>query len=168
MSTDATLIINDDGTYADASPAALDILGVSLTQLRTAKPGTFAADPTPADEDAAFRAAWKASGSPQIARETTIRRGDGAHIRVRFVVVPRDDGSFVAVLDQLDPPSSESAPTTTFTVGEVLGLWRAAERRLADIPPEAPEWAALQCEVQQLRDQYQQLFEARRGGPPRL
>ncbi len=167
MSTDAILIINDDGTYADASPAALDILGVSLTQLRAAEPGMFAADPTPPDEDAAFRTAWKASGSPDIAGETTIRRGDGAPIRVRFVVALRDDGRFLAVLDQVDPPRSESAPTKLFTLGEVLGAWRAAERRLESIPPDAPEWAALQSELHQLRDQYQQLFEARRGGPHR-
>ena len=43
--TDATMILNEDGTPAEASPAALAILGVTLDQLRELPRGAFAATP---------------------------------------------------------------------------------------------------------------------------
>ena len=67
--TDATMILNEDGTAADASPAALDILGVTLDQLRELPGGAFSANPPDPQADAAFRERWERQGSPEIGGE---------------------------------------------------------------------------------------------------
>jgi hypothetical protein len=52
----------------------------------------------------------------------------------------------------------------------VLAIWRDVERRLAELPPSAPEAEALQAEIKLLRDEYQRLValahEHHRPEPP--
>ena len=43
----------------------------------------------------------------------------------------------------------------------LLAEWRAAERRMVEIPPETAEWHAAQSELEAFRTRYQDLFKAR-------
>jgi PAS domain S-box-containing protein len=155
--TDATMILNEDGTAADASPAALQILGVTLDQLRELPTGAFSAtEPDPA-ADAAFREQWERQGSPDIGGEATLRRLDGEQIRVKFAISPLDDGRYQAVL--IPVGGATDAPPTLYTAGEVLAEWRAAERRLAALPPDSPEIDAVHADIAAFRTRYQDVFK---------
>ena len=161
MSDDATLVINPDGTYADATPAALAILGVSLDELRLMPRGAFAARPQDPDAAAAFRSSWEREGSPDIGGSATITRPDGEERRVAFRIVARDDGSFAAQLREVDAPTT--APTELFTAGQILAVWREAERRLEAISEEHPDFARIQTDIEGFRDAYQRAFHSVRG-----
>ena len=160
--TSATIVLGETGLVEDASEAALELLGTTLAGLKSAPRGAFAAQPTSDGEEADLRAQWEAAGRPDLAGETTIRRGDGREIRVRYLIAPRDDGRFVAILEPSEGRSG--APGTIFALGDVLAQWRAAERHLAEISPDSPEWAAVSAEIATLRATYQAGYRARRPG----
>ena len=43
-----------------------------------------------------------------------------------------------------------------------MSEWRAAERKLAELVPDTPDWAKTLSEVDVLRAQYQDIFKAAR------
>lgn len=153
----ATMVLNADGTTADASPAALELLGLTLDQLRALPPGALS--PEPRDEVArkAFLEQWERQGSPDIGGEATIRRLDGTSVRVKFGLTPIEDGRFLALLEPVAGPTQQ--PTTVYTAGQVLAEWRAAERRMVEIPPDSAEWHDAQAEIETFRRRYQELFK---------
>lgn len=157
----AVVIVRVDGTYVDANAPALDLLGMTLDELRQAKPGQFSAAPQDADASAALREQWSSAGDPDLAGETTLLRPDGELRRVRFVITRRGDDEYAAILEPV--PTSTAGETVVFTAGDVLAEWRAAERRLEAVPENSPEWQATHVRIAELRDRYQRLFEARRG-----
>jgi PAS domain S-box-containing protein len=155
--TDATMILNEDGTAVDASAEALAILGVTMDQLRDLPPGVFSStEPDPA-ADAAFREQWERQGSPDIGGETTLKRLDGEQIRVKFAITPLDDGRYRAVLMRADGPVD--APPSIYTAGEVLSQWREAERRLTTLPDGSPELEQVQADIDGFRARYQEFFQ---------
>jgi PAS domain-containing protein len=154
-----TLRISADGMIESANQPAIDMLGLGLEELRALPPGSLAAEPTDAEEQAALREQWEAAGSAAIAGLTTIKRVDGVLIRVAFAIAQQHEGSFIATLNPV--PGSRSAPTRVYTVGDVLGRWRAAERELETLAVESQEYASIREEVENLRAQYQRLFDAR-------
>jgi len=91
MADEATILINADGTYADASPSALTLLGVELPEFLAMAPGSFSPEPPDLVADRAIREAWEQAGPPDLGGEATIRRGDGTTARVRFTVMPQED-----------------------------------------------------------------------------
>jgi PAS domain-containing protein len=150
------MVINADGTTAEASPEALELLGFTLEQLRALPPGALSAERRDPEGQAAFREEWERQGSPDIGGETTVRRADGNSIRVRFGITPTGDGRYLAVIDPVAGPTSE--PPTVYTAGQVLAQWRAAERRMVEIPPDTSEWHEAQAEIESFRRQYQEVF----------
>ena len=156
----ATIVLDETGLVEAASDAALELLGTTIDDLKAAPRGAFAARPTSADEDADLRTQWEAANRPDIAGETTIKRGDGREVRVHYLIAPRDEGGFVAILQPSGGPNG--APGTIFALGSVLAQWRAAERRLATISPDSPEWMAVSAEIASLRATYQSGYRARR------
>lgn len=164
MDAAASILLNADGTYADASPAALELLGVTLSDLVSSQPGRFAAEPANTAEQSAFLSQWERAGSNDIAGVGTIRRPDGQLRRITFLIKRLPDGRFRSLIRPADGPTS--APVRIFTLGEVLEQWRSAERRLAEIPQEAPDWAVVADEVAALRDQYHSLYRTRREDSP--
>lgn len=92
MADEATILINADGTYADASPSALTPLGVELREFLGMAPGSFSPESPDPEADRAFREAWEQSGSPDLGGEATILRGDGTKARVRFMIMPGAGG----------------------------------------------------------------------------
>jgi PAS domain-containing protein len=159
----ASLTLSADGRTVDASPEALELLGVTLEELLALPPGAFA--PTPADPDAqaAFRAEWERRGQPNLFGEGTIRRLDGTSIRVRFAITSIAEDRFEAVLEPIESPVD--AASAVFAGGDdVISAWREAERRLSDLEPGSPEWLAVSDEIDRFRNTYQELF-ARREVP---
>ncbi len=153
---DAVMILDTDGTSLDATPAALELLGVSLDQLRSLPPNAFSPEPRDLDADAAFRSIWQDEGSPDIGGETTIQRLDGTKVRVRFAIRALDDGRFEAVLEPVTAPVS--ARPTVYTAGQVLSEWRAAERQLTTLEQGSPEWQRVQRLIEAFRARYQGFF----------
>jgi PAS domain-containing protein len=156
-----TLTINADGTMADANQAALDLLRVTLQQLRELPQGAFSSEPPDAAAGAAFREQWEREGTPDIGGEGTLRRPDGTSVRVKFGITPLEDGRFLAILEEIE--AEHGAPPLLYTAGEVLAEWRAAERRLAAIVEGTPEWMAVTDEIDVFRQRYHALFDRRAG-----
>ncbi len=164
MADDPRIILNPDGTIADANEAALALYALPLAELLAAPAGAFSAEPQTAEEQAAFRKAWESEGQPDLVGEATIRRLDGTARRVSFGITQLDDGRFGALLRPLDAETTES--TQVFTAGQVLARWRAAERELEAVPPESPEASLITREIERFRQAYQQIFQSRGDGSP--
>lgn len=153
------MVLNADGTTADASPAALELLGLTLEELRALPPGALSAEARDDAAQAAFREQWERQGSPDIGGEATMRRLDGTSIRVKFGITPIEDGRFLAMIEPVAGPTQQ--PATVYTAGQVLAEWRAAERRMIAIPPDTAEWHDAQAEIDTFRQRYQELFKLR-------
>ena len=162
MTDQPTIILTADGRYSEANDAALDLLGVTLDELRASAPNRFAVEPTDPEADAAFRAAWEASGKPDVGGATTIRRADGTRARVKFAIREMDDGSYTVLLTSV--PDSPREPTAVYTAGHVLAAWRAAERQLEALADDAPERPGIMADIEGFRERYQLLFQ--RGRSP--
>ena len=152
-----TVILNPDGTTADANAAALEMLGVTLDVLRSLPPGALSPEPPDPIGEAAFRERWEADGQPAIGGQATVKRLDGSHVRVKFGITPLEDGRFVAMLEPVDTPP-DAAPVV-YTAGQVLAEWRAAERRLTEIAEGSAEWRAVRRDIDMFRKRYQEMFE---------
>jgi PAS domain-containing protein len=155
QTTEAVIAIDATGRYVDANAAALDLLGVSLAELRTSAPDRFALRPTVDVEQAALRSRWESGGTQPLVGTTGLRRADGTTVRVAYAIEAADAG-YRARLWQVE--GSPHAPPSVFTVGDVLREWRAAERVLAALVPGTPEWARTVSEIELLRGKYQELF----------
>jgi hypothetical protein len=155
----ASLTIRADGRVEQATLEALELLGVTLAELRELPPGAFSPDPPDPEQDEAFRAEWEAQGRPDIAGQATIQRPNGTKARVRFAITPQDEDRFVAVLEEM--PGTVEAPSVLYTGGEVLARWRAAERQLEALTPGSAEARSLEAEIDHLRGRYQGLFDRR-------
>jgi PAS domain-containing protein len=157
QATEAVLTLDTAGRYIDANAAALDLLGVSLAELRSSAADRFAVRPTIEAEQAALRAQWSSGGTDPLVGTAGIRRADGTMIRVAYAIEAADAG-FRARLWHVEGPPD--APASIFTVGDVLREWRAAERVLVELAPGTPEWARTLSEIELLRGRYQELFKA--------
>jgi PAS domain-containing protein len=156
---DATVLVNADGSYADASPAALELLGVTIEDLRSAGRNAFAMEPMSAEESAALEAAWNESKAEQAVGHATVKRPDGATVRVRYLLASQPDGSFLVSLQPIR--EAPTRPTTVYTMGRVLSAWRAAEKLLETVEPGSDEWTRAQGEVDAFRDEYRRRFDER-------
>ena len=153
----ASITVRADGRVEQATLEALDLLGVTLAELRSLPPGAFSPDPPDPESDEAFRAEWEAQGRPDIAGQATIQRPNGSKARVRFAITPTAGDRFVAVLEEM--PGRLEAPPLVYTGGEVLARWRAAERQLDALSPGTEEAVAVEAEIDHLRGLYQGLFQ---------
>ena len=162
---EAVIALDGAGRVVNANEAALELLGVSLAELRGAPPGHFAIEPTQEGEQAALRTQWTDGGEQPLVGTTGLRRGDGSTIRVAYAVEGTASG-FNARLWQIE--GSPEAPASVFTVGDVLREWRAAERQLTELAPGTKDWARTLIEIELLRSKYQELFTAAelRSGKP--
>ena len=157
----AVITIDAAGRYLDASPAALDLLGVSLAELRSSERDRFVVRAVDQAERAAARARWEDGGSQPMAGTAGLRRADGTEIRVSYTLERMEHG-FRSRFWQVD--GAPDSPTTALSVGDVLREWRAAERAVAELVPGSPEQKQALSEIDLLRRQYQELFRA--AGPP--
>jgi PAS domain-containing protein len=157
QTTEAVIAIDASGRYVDANAAALDLLGVSLAELRRSAPGRFSIRPAVDVEQAALRSWWESGGTQPLVGTTGLRRADGSTVRVAYAIEAAESG-FRARLWEVE--GSPHAPPSVYTVGDVLRQWRAAERELSALVPGTPEWARTLSEIELLRGKYQELFSA--------
>src|SRR5438876_4499807 len=129
---EAVIRMDATGRYIGANQAALELLGVTLAELRESPPDRFAISPTDPSEQAALRTAWEAGGSRPLVGTAGLRRADGVMIRVSYAIETARPG-FRARLWKVE--GSPHAPPSVFAVGAVLREWRAAERHLAEVVP---------------------------------
>ena len=152
---DAVIVIGPEGSYEDASEVALDLLGVSRDEFRALPPGSLS---TLSEAEAApLREEWERQHPDAAMGRSVIKRPDGTRIAVSFVLRPRDDGRWEAVLRPV--AGMVSAPRIVFTVGHVLSEWRAAERRLEELHPDSPDWESVRADIELFRAEYRRLFE---------
>lgn len=156
---DARILVSADSTIIEATDAALEILGLTLAELRALPPGGLSLEQDRAGS-AEFATAWEATGRGPILGAGTARLLDGRLIRVRYLVTPQADGSYEIILERSDESVAE--PPRAYTLGAVLSRWRAAERELAALEPESREWTAVQAEIEHFRTEYQRLARGER------
>jgi PAS domain-containing protein len=154
---EAVIRIDASGRYLDANKSALELLGVTLAELRASPPDRFAIRASNESEQAALRAEWESDGSRPLIGTTGLKRADGATIRVSYAIEANRSG-FTARLWQVE--GSPEAPSSVYTVGGVLRQWRAAERDLSELVPGSAEWARTLAEIELLRGKYQELFKS--------
>jgi hypothetical protein len=155
---DARIHVAADATIIEVTDAALELLGMTLDQLKALPPGALSLKEDRAGS-AEFKAAWHDSGRATIVGASTARLLDGELIRVRYVITPQPDGSFEVILERTDESVEE--PPRTYTVGAVLSAWRAAERQLAALEPESEEWRVAQADIDYFRAEYQRVARER-------
>lgn len=154
---EAVISLDAEGRYLDANAEALDLLGVSLEELRTSAPGRFAIRPSVSAEQAALLSEWESGGTQPLVGTTGLRRGDGTMIRVAYAI-ERTDPGYRAILMGVEGSPHDAA--SVYSVGEVLREWRTAERELAELLPGTAEWARTMDEIELLRVRYQEIFKA--------
>lgn len=154
---EAVIRFDASGRYLGANRSALELLGVTLAELRASPPDRFAIRPSNESEQAALRAEWESDGSRPLIGTAGLKRADGATIRVSYAIEAIRSG-FRARVWQVE--GSPEAPATVYAVGSVLRQWRAAERDLAELRPGSAEWARTQAEIELLRGKYQELFKS--------
>jgi len=154
---EAVISLDAEGRYVGANKPALELLGVTLAELRASSPDRFAIRPTNPSEEAAFRAEWKSGGSRPLVGTAGLKRADGTTIRVTYAIETERSG-FRARLWRV--VGSPEAPPSVYTVGSVLREWRAAERNLAELVPGTLEWRRMLGEIDLLRETYQEVFKS--------
>ena len=79
-----TLILNPDGTTAEANDAALALLRTTLEQLRELPPGPSPPNRPIAPPTGPSASNGSARGRLDLGGEATVRRLDGTSVRVKF------------------------------------------------------------------------------------
>ncbi len=154
---EAVISLDATGRYVGANKPALQLLGVTLAELRASSPDRFALGPSNEAEQDAFRSEWESGGSRPLVGTAGMKRADGTPIRVSYALEALDSG-YRARLWEVE--GSPEAPPSVFTVGSVLREWRAAERTLAELKPGTHEWRRILGEIELLRDKYHELFKS--------
>ncbi|MBA3687700.1 MAG: hypothetical protein H0W81_02510 [Chloroflexi bacterium] len=154
---EAVLSLDATGRYIGANKPALELLGVTLAELRASPADRFAIRPANHAEQAALRAEWESDGSQPLVGTTGMKRADGTTIRISYALETAPAGYSARIWEVEGEPE---APPTVFVVGRVLREWRAAERNLAELLPGTPEWRRTVGEIELLRDRYQELFKS--------
>lgn len=154
---EAVILLDAAGRYVGANAAALEILGITLTELLASRPDRFAMEATDEGDRVAFRSEWESDGSLPLVGTSGLKRADGTTIRVSYAIAPTATG-FRARISHVE--GSPTEPPTVLSVGEVLREWRTAERNLTELTPDTPDWARLQDEIDLLRKRYQEVFRS--------
>lgn len=154
---EAVISLDKTGRYVGANKPALQLLGVTLNELRASPPDRFAIRPPDQSEQAALRAEWESAGSRPLVGTAGMKRADGTPIRVSYAIEAARSG-YRARLWRVE--GAPEAPPSVFTVGTVLREWRAAERELAELVPGTLEWGRRLIEIELLRDRYHELFKS--------
>jgi PAS domain-containing protein len=120
------LVADRQGRYVDADDAALELLGLTLEELRSMRVGDFSG---PHAEMA--RTVWRrlaATGEDMSSGEGTLFLPNGSEIRVRYLrIAAMQSGDYELELEPIDakhvgrPPTSDRPST-------ILREWRVAER----------------------------------------
>jgi PAS domain-containing protein len=122
------LVVTMEGAYVDADETALELLGLTIDELRTHRIGDFAGP----HADVA-RAVWHRYASarrPLPTGEASIHPPGRPAVRVRYdAVAPQEDGRYI--LDFMVLAVGDGPPVVD-DLHAVLEEWRASERDAAE------------------------------------
>ena len=156
--SDARIRVGADSQVISATPAALELLELSLDELRSLPPGSLSLEQD-RGSSAEFAAAWEGSGRAPMVGAGTIRRLDGSLLRLRYYIWAQDDGSVEIIFERSQESVNE--PSRAYTIGKVLSAWRAAQRQLEALEPGSEEWRAAEAENTYFRAEYRRLSSQR-------
>lgn len=153
MVRDLVLVISEDGQYVDANDEALATLGYTLEELRELPPGVLSSGDVATTQEVWRRFAAREIDVPGD-RAGQLTTKDGHVLLVTFVGLEPGPtpGTYVS---RMQIPPQELGPRRPRALHFVLQEWRAAERQLAELERDDPQRAALEREVEELRDLYQ-------------
>ncbi len=158
VTSDARIVVDAESRVVSATPAALELLGLSLDQLRDLPTGSLSLEQD-RDASAGFAAAWEGGGRAPVVGAGTIRLLDGSLVRLRYSVWAQDDGSVEVVFERSQESVSE--PPRAYAIGKVLSAWRAAQRQLEALEPGSREWREAEAEDRYFRAEYRRLSNQR-------
>ncbi len=158
----ASVTISPEGRYLDASPAALELFGVDLDEVRMVDVGTFVQEPFGDAARESWRV-WVESGLLVARGEREVVRPDGRRCRIRFEAVRDPDGSYQETMQELAGNSERRSAFTTLAA--VLEAVREAERALAKLPKRSPRRRLIKAEIGQLREAFEQMVRSRMWSP---
>src|SRR6185369_6411729 len=120
------LVADRQGRYVDADDAALELLGLTLEELRSLRVGNLSG---PHAELA--RTVWRrmaATGEDMSSGEGPLFLPNGTEIRVRYLRIHAlPNGDYELELEQIDAPHRDRPPVSD-RPSTILREWRAAER----------------------------------------
>jgi PAS domain S-box-containing protein len=151
---DARILVGSDSTILEATDAALDLLGLTIDELRALPPGALSMEED-REASAGFSEAWEQGGRGAVVGSGTMRRLDGRLVRLRYHIAPLADETFDIIIEE--SLESVTEPARTYTLNTALSAWRAAERKLASVDPQSPEGVRAQAEFDYFRMEYQRL-----------
>ena len=126
----ACVEVDEDGSYLDASPEALEAYGVTLQELRSHRVGDFAPEGLGPIHRALFR--WVAvTGHDFGGGSGTIIAPDGRATAVECTSIKGVNGRYRIEMTIIGP---DSPPTRGRAVASILDAWRTAERELENGP----------------------------------
>lgn len=96
---DARILMGADSTIIEATDAALEILGMTLAELRALPSGGLSLEEDKAGREG-FEDAWQEAGRRAIVGAGTVLLLDGRLIRVRYLIDPQPDGTFEMIIEQ--------------------------------------------------------------------
>ena len=124
----ARMVADRQGRYLDADEAALELLGLTLEELRAKRVGDFSG---PHAEMAAT--VWRrlaAGGEDMSSGEGTLYPPAGGEVRVRYVRISAiDGGDYELTFEPIGAERSQHPPTADRT-DTILREWRVAEREV--------------------------------------
>jgi PAS domain-containing protein len=122
----ARIVADRQGRYVDGDDAALELLGLTLEELRSMRVGDFSG---PHAEMAAT--IWRrlaATGENMSSGEGTLYLRNGAEVRVRYLrIAAMANGDYELILEPIGSEHADRPPVSDRPV-TILREWRVAER----------------------------------------
>jgi hypothetical protein len=159
LTEEPALHLESDGVIHQADDPALVLPGLSFDVVRALPRLSSASESIDPQQPAAPRTQWEAGGRSGLVGFTTIGRPTDEPVRVVRATHPEEAGRFTATPTSV--PGALTGPPQLDSIGNILSLWRAAERLLETFKPGSPERESAIADVTELRGRYQRLFEAR-------
>jgi len=158
------ILVSEDGRYLDANDEAYEVLGYTRDQLREVPFGTLAG----IDPDVAIPM-WRRSvidhfPLPEGATTHLVSRNGDLHAVVYLGVRAADvSGTWYTRFQMVS--RRKVAMNRPMVLQWILAQWRDAERRLASLPPEAPERPEIEEDLAELQALYASEQTRRSKGP---
>jgi len=157
------LVADREGRYLDADAAALELLGMTLDELRSMRIGDLSG---PHAELAAT--VWRrlaATGQNMSSGEGTLYLPSGAQVRVRYVrIAVLPSGAYELEIERIEgagPGDAEDAarPPISDRPSTILHEWRVAEREMAAGGSDGPGAMAAPDDAMDAADKLRRLYQ---------
>ena len=153
----ARLVADRQGRYLDADAAALQLLDLTLDQVRSMRVGDLSG---PHAEMA--RTVWRrlaATGQDMSSGEGTLYLPNGSEVRVRYLrIAAQADGTYELDLEPIAAAKAHRPPTADRT-STILREWRVAEREAAAAASGGPGAMAAPEEATDAADKLRRLYQ---------